>query len=133
MAKTTGLGWTTYTIQDAGLVARDVRSSVNDLDFSTPYDVQECTGLNKDAVERLALLADLKGSTSGTFDPGANLMHDVMKGDLRIPRVMVIGIAGASFTNTVLFTEYSLTRSDKGAFTTKHPFVLANGTVPTWA
>lgn len=133
MAKQTGLGWTTCTIQDAALVARDVRTPVTSLDFSTPYAQQEVTGLVSSATERLALLADFTGTLNSVFDPGANSMHAVMSGDLRIAREMVLAVGGKSLTNTVLFSDYSLSRGAGGEFTCKHPFALSSGTVPAWA
>ena len=133
MAKETGLGWTTLTVQNDALAAQDLRNDLTNLDFSTPYNTQEVTGIDKSAMERLLLLADFTGTLNSVFNPSANRVHDVFNGDLRIPRAMVIVISAQSLTNTVLFTDYALTRAAGGEFTAQHPFVLSNGTVPTWA
>ena len=132
MAKSTGLGWTAFSVDDAGAVARDIRTDVNSLDFSTPYDTEDVTGLDKSAVERLALLADFKGSFKFTFDPTANYVHSVLSGDLRVVRTMTITVAAKTLANEVLLTEYSLTRDSSGSFNGSCPFVLADGTTPAW-
>lgn len=133
MAKETGLGWTTLNVDDAAGVARDVRNDLTNLDFSTPYDQQETTGIDKSAKERLQLLADFQGTLNSVFNPSANRIHAVMSGDLRVIRTLGIVISGKTLNNEVLFTDYPLTRAAGGEFTAQHPFVLADGTVPTWA
>lgn len=133
MAKETGLGWTTLTVQNDALAAQDLRNDFTNLDFATPYNTQEITGIDKFAMERQLLLADFSGTLNSVFNPSANHVHDVMNGNLRIPREMVIVISAQSLTNTVLFTDYALTRAAGGELTAQHPFVLSNGTVPTWA
>jgi len=133
MAKETGLGWTTLTVQNDALAAQDIRNDITNLDFSTPYNTQEVTGIDKFAMERLLLLADFTGTLNTVFNPTANRVHDVFNGDLRIPRVMAIVISAQTLSNTVLFTDYALTRAAGGEFTAQHPFVLSNGTVPAWS
>jgi hypothetical protein len=103
------------------------------LDFATPYNTQEVTGIDKSAMERLLLLADFTGTLNSVFNPATNRVHDVFNGDLRIPRVVAIVISGQTLSNTCLFTDYALTRAAGGEFTAQHPFVLSNGTVPTWS
>lgn len=133
MAKETGLGWTTLTVENAAAAAQDIRNDITNFDLAMPYNTQEVTGVDKYAVERLALLADLSGTLNGVFNPSANRIHDVMSGDLRIPREMVMVVSAQSLTNNVLFTDYALTRAAGGEFTTSSPYVLQDGTVPTWA
>lgn len=132
MAKESGLGWTTFSVDDDGGTPRDIRNDVTNLDFATPYGEQDVTGLDVSAHERILLLADFSGTAAGVFNPAANRIHAVMSGDLRVARTMSIGISGQTLPNEVLFTDYALTRSASGEFTTSSPFVLADGTVPTW-
>lgn len=132
MAKETGLGWTTLSIDDDGGTPQDIRNDFTNLDFATPYNVQEVTGIDKFAIERLLLLADFSGTLNSVFNPAANRVHDVMSGNLRVARSMSIVISSQSLANEVLFTDYALTRAAGGEFTAQHPFVLADGTVPTW-
>lgn len=133
MAKETGLGWTTLNVDDDGGVVRDIRNDLTNLDFATPYNMQEVTGIDKFAIERLPLLADFSGTLNSVFNPAANRVHDVFSGNLRVVRSMGIVISAQTLPNEVLFTDYALTRAAGGEFTAQHPFVLADGTVPTWS
>lgn len=133
MAKISGLGWTTLSVDDASGTPRDIRNDVTNLDFSTPYGTQEITGIDKSAYERLALLADFSGTLNGVMNPSANRIHSVASGDLRVLRTMSIGVGGVTLPNEVLLTAYNLTRAAGGEFTNSIPFVLADGTTPTWA
>lgn len=133
MAKTTGLGWTTCSVDNASSSLQDIKNDVTNLEFATPYNLQEVTGIDKSAMERLSLLADFSGSLSGVFNPSANRIHAVMSGDLRVVRTLSLAVAGVSLPNEVLFSDYALSRAAGGEFTTTSPFSLADGTVPTWA
>jgi hypothetical protein len=133
MAKQSGLGWTTCSVDDATGTPQAIINDFTNLQFATPYNVQEITGLDKSATERLLLLADCSGTLNGIFNPSANRLHAVFSGDLRILRTLLLVIAAKTLTNEVLFTEYNLTRAASGEFTTQHPFVLADGTTPTWS
>jgi hypothetical protein len=133
MAKVTGLGWTTLSLDDAGGTPRDIRNDVTNFDFSTPYASQEVTGVDKSAMERLALLADFSGTLNGVFNPSANLSHAVLSGDLRVARTLSLTVSGKSLPNEVLIGEYGLTRAAGGEFTWQAPFSLSDGTTPTWS
>jgi hypothetical protein len=132
MAKETGLGWSVLSADDAAGVARDIRNDVTNFDFATPYNTQEVTGVDKSAIERLLLLADFSGTLNAVFNPAANRIHDVMSGDLRVPRTLTLTASAQTLVNEVLFTDYALTRAAGGEFTSSCPFVLSDGTVPTW-
>lgn len=135
MPKETGLGWTTLSVDDAAGTPRDIRNPTTNFDFATPREVQDVTGLDKSAMERLLLLADFTTTITGVFDDGANLSHDVFKTvpSSSVVRTMSIGVSGQTLANEVLFTDYGLTRAANGALTYAAPGVLADGTVPTWA
>lgn len=134
MAKVTGLGWTTLTCDDAGGTPNDIKNDVTNLDFSTPYNQQEVTGVDKFAVERLQLLADFSGTLNCVFNPSASRSHATLgEGDMRVLRTLSLTVAGKSLPNEVLLTSYDVTRAAGGELTTQSPFVLADGTVPTWA
>ena len=132
MAKSTGLGWTTLSVDDAAAALQDIKNDVTNFDFSSPFEQQEITGVDKFAKERLQLLADFSGTLNAVFNPSANRVHAVMSGDLRVIRTLSLVILAKSLSNEVLFTEYSLTRAAGGGLTAQCPFVLADGTVPTW-
>lgn len=135
ISKETGLGWTTFDVDDAGGTARDIRSDTTNLDWSMPRAVQDVTGLDKSAMERLLLLADFSGTANGVFDDGTDLAHDVLKtvSSTSVNRTISIVISGQTLPNECLITDYALTRGTGGEFTWSAPFVLADGTVPTWA
>lgn len=132
MAKESGLGWTTFSVDDDTSTLRDIRNDSTNLEFSTPYNTQDVTGLDKSAVERLALLADFSGTDNGVFNDAANASHAVFSGDLRVIRTVSIVVSGQSLSNECLLTDYALTRAAGGEFTWQVPFVLADGTVPNW-
>jgi hypothetical protein len=135
MPKQTGLAWTTLSVDDSGGTPRDIRNDITSFDFSTPRDVQEVTGIDKSAMERLLLLADFSINLAGVFNPDVNLSHDVFKTvpSTSVARTVSMTIGGKSLPNETLFTDYALTRGEKGELTWKAPGVLANGVVPTWA
>ncbi len=135
MAKQSGLGWTTLSVDDSGGTARDIRNDVTELDFSTPRAVQDTTGVDKSANERLLLLADFSISLKGVFNPAANLSHVVFStvSSTSVNRTVSLGVGGKTLANECLFTDYSLKRGDSGELTWEAPGSLADGTVPTWA
>jgi hypothetical protein len=132
MAKETGLGWTALNVDDDTGNARDIRNDITNFDFATPYNTQEVTGIDKYAMERLALLADLTGTMNGVFNPAAQRAHAVFSGDLRVARTWGITISAQILSAEVLLTDYNLTRAAGGEFTWQVPFALQNGTVPDW-
>ncbi len=133
MAKESGLGWTICSADNAAGSLQDIKNDVTNVEFSTPYNQQEITGLDKSAMERLALAADFTGTLNSVFNPAANRIHAVMSGDLRVIRTLSLEVSTKTLSNEVLFSDYALTRAAGGEFTTSSPFALADGTVPTWA
>lgn len=135
MAKESGLGWTTLTVDNAAGSGQDIRNDVTNLDWSMPRGVQDITGIDKSAIERLLLLADFSGTMNGVFDDGSNLAHAVLKtvGSSSVTRTIAIGISGQTLNNECLITDYAMTRAQSGEFTWSAPFSLADGTVPTWS
>lgn len=133
MAKESGLGWTTFSIDDEAGSPQDLRSATNSVEWATPRNVIEVTGLDKSAMERLHGLADFSGTASFTFDDAtSNSPHDVAK-DLSNTRTVLIVVSAQTLTNECLLTDYSLTRADDGSFRGTLPWVLQSGTVPTWS
>ncbi|WP_234326325.1 hypothetical protein [Streptomyces sp. NRRL S-337] len=134
MAKESGLGWTTCSVDDAAGTLRDIKNDVTNLQFATPRAVQDVTGIDKSAMERLLLLADFSITLNTVFNDAANRTHDVFKTvpSTSVARTTTLAVSGQTLTNEVLFTDYPLTRSDSGELTAAVPGVLADGTVPTW-
>lgn len=132
--KQSGLGWTTWTVADASSVAQDLREDITNLTLSTPRAVQDVTGINRSAHERLLLLADVSVEMNGVWDNGSNQAHEVFSTipSTAVNRAIASTVNSANFGFNALLTDYGLTRSASGELTWKVPAVLADGGVPTW-
>ncbi len=136
MAKTTGLGWTTLSVGDASNAAEVIKNDVTNLTFSTPRGVQDVTGVDKSAHERLLLLADMSVTLNGVFNPASTpSSHDVFStvSSTSVNRTTTLTVAGKTLAGNLLYTDYALTRAAAGELTWSAPGVLADGVVPTWA
>lgn len=134
MAKESGIGWTSASVDDSSGTPREIRNDFTNVQFATPRTVQDVTGLDKAAIERLLLLADFSVTLNGVFNDAANASHDVFKTvpSTSVARTLTLTISGQTLANEVLFTDYPLTRAAGGELTFAVPGVLADGTVPTW-
>lgn len=137
MAKTTGLG-ATIAVDDSLGTARTISNDVTNFQFATPRGVQDVTGVDKSAMERLLLLADFSTTLNGVFNPAANQQHDVFKtvSSTSVQRTVTIKPTSGStpaLSNECLFSDYQITRAANGELTWQAPGVLADGTVPTWS
>lgn len=135
MPKQSGLGWTTCSIDDSGGTPRAIVNDMTSLQISTPRGVQDVTGIDKSAYERILLLADASITLTGVFNPTTNAGHDVFKTvpSTSVARTTTLTIASKTLACELLYTDYNLTRAQSGEFTYTAPGVLADGTVPTWA
>ena len=135
MAKESGLGWTTCSLDDSAGSPQDIKNDITNLEISTPRAVQDVTGLDKSAIERILLLADCSGTLNGVFNDAANKGHAVLKtvSSTSVNRTLTLAVSGQTLANEVLVTDYPLTRAASGELTYAAPFVLADGTVPTWS
>lgn len=135
MAKETGLGWTTASVDDSGGSARAIKNDFTNIQFSTPRGVQDVTGIDKSAMERLLLLADFSFTGNGVFNDASNQAHDVFKTvpSTSVARTVTLTVSGQTLANETLFTDYQLNRAQGGELTFTAPGVLSDGTVPTWA
>lgn len=139
MAKSTGLGLTALSVDNSAGSVVDIRNDVTNFQFSTPRAVQDVTGVDKSAMERLLLLADFSVTLNGVFNDAASKSHSVLKTvpSTSVNRTVTITITGTVGTNTLagecLFTDYNLTRAQDGSLTWTSPGVLADGTIPTWS
>lgn len=135
MAKESGLGWTTLSVDNSSGAVKAIKNDITNLEFATPRAVQDVTGVDKSAIERLLLLADFSITLNGVFNDATDFSHDVFKTvpSTSVARTVTLTVSGNTLANEVLFTDYPLTRSDSGELTFQVPGVLADGTVPTWA
>ena len=134
MAKESGLGMT-VAIDDSGGTARTISNDITNLDFATPREESDITGLDKSARERLLLLADFTVSISGVFDDASNMAHDVFKTvpSSSVARTTTLTISGQVLAGELFYTDYALSRGSDGSLTFSAPGALAGGAVPTWA
>jgi hypothetical protein len=79
MAKESGLGWTTASVDDSGGTARDLKNDLTAVNWSITRATQDATGLDKSAMERLVLLGDFSVTLDGVFNDASNVSHDVFK------------------------------------------------------
>ncbi len=135
MAKESGLGWTTLSVDDAAGTPKAIKNDVTNFEFATPRGVQEVTGVDKSAFERLLLLADFSIQLNGVFNDAADQAHAVFKTvpSTSVNRTVSLAISGQTLANECIFSDYSLTRAADGALTSTAPGALADGTVPTWS
>ena len=135
MAKSSGLGWTTLSVDDASSVQQAIKNDFTNLQFATPRGVQDITGIDKSAIERLLLLADFSITLNGPHDPAANQSHAVFSTipSTSVARLITIVVNGKTIAPTCILTDYPLTRTPAGEFTYAVPGALSNGAVPTWS
>ena len=141
MAKSNGLGWTTLSVGDASNTATDIRNDLTNFSFTTPRAVQDVTGIDKSANERLLLLGDFTCTLNGVFNPSVS--HPVLSTipSTSVNRAVLItgngknlnmGATGAG-NGAVILTDYPITRAATGELTFAVPGSGSTGTVPTWS
>ena len=110
-------------------------NEIKSLEFATPREEIEVTGIDKSAKERLLGLADFTISLEGAaFNDASNSSHDVFKtvGSSSAARTVTLVVSGQTLTNECVFTEFGYERDDKGALGWKAEGALSDGTSPTW-
>lgn len=129
----------TVIVDDTIPTARTISNDVTDFQFATPRAVQDTTGVDKSAMERLLLLADYSATLKGVFNSAdANMSHAVFKS---VPSTSVnrnVKIEPTSGSTPFLsclcaLTSYDITRAAGGELTWQVAAVLADGTVPSWS
>lgn len=133
MAKESGLGMAVI-IDDASGTPRTISNDITNLSWATPRGVQDTTGVDKSAMERLLLHADMTLDLSGVFNDAANMSHAVFSTvpSTSVARTSTIQVSGQELEAELLFTDYNFTRAQSGELTFATSGVLADGTVPTW-
>ncbi len=124
------------SIDDSGAVARAVTNDVRDVNISTPKAVQDVTGLDKSAIERLQLLADGQVDINGVFNDAATTgLFTVLK---TVPSTSVIrttsfAVSGQTLAMEMFYSDMKLSRGGGGELTISSSGQLGDGAVPTWA
>ncbi len=133
--KSSGLGWSTLSVDDASSAQQAIKNDITNLAIATPRAVQDITGIDKSANERLLLLADVSVTLNGVFNGAANMSHDVLKTipSTSVARLTTVVVNSKTLAPNLLFTDYNLTRATGGALTWSAPGSLSDGAVPTWS
>jgi len=133
ISKQSGLGWTTLSVDTSTPTLTDIKNDVTNFDFATPRAVQDVTGVDKFAIERLLLLADFTITLAGVFNTAKS--HTVFKdvAGTNVVRTCSLVISAQTLSNECVFTDYAVSRQAGGALTWSSPGALADGTVPAWS
>jgi len=133
MAKATGLGWTTLSVDDITGAATVIKNDVTNLQFSTPRAASDVTGIDKTATERILLLADFSLTLNGQFN-GAGV-HYVLRTvtSSAVTRTTSMTVNTASLNTEDLYTDYTVARTNTGDLNWSAAASLADGTVPAWS
>lgn len=133
MSKETGMGWTTLSVDDGAGSPVAIKNDVTNFQFATPRGVQDTTGVDKLAMERLLLLADFSITLNGVFNPTVSHTTFNTVSTTSTLRTTTLVISAQTIAPELLYTDYALTRGQDGSLTWTAPGVLANGTAPAWA
>lgn len=138
MAKTSGLG-ATVDVADSGGASRTISNDITDFTLATPVALQDTTGVDKSAHERLALLRDMTVQLKGVFNAAANMSHAVLSTVTTSAVARATSVYPTSsgstpvMTANLLYSSYDVARGANGALTWQSDGSLADGAVPTWA
>jgi hypothetical protein len=133
IAKATGLGWSTLSVDDSGGTLRAVINDITDLDFATPRAVFDVTGVDKSAYERLLGLADFTINLNAVWNPAATTTMFAVFSTMGTARTTTLVVGGKTLSNECLYTDFQLKRGNDGDFRATIPGVLSDGTVPSWS
>lgn len=135
MAIESGLGWTTFSVDNAAGSLKALRTFTFALNFATPRGVWDITALSMSAYARELLLSDFTCEPTGGFDDSADGPHTTLSScsSSNAKRTCTLVVSGQTLTNEVIITDYQCARPQSGEFTWTAPMVLADGAVPTWS
>ncbi len=131
MAKTSGVSLTTLSIDDSGGSPIDLRNDFTSFDHDITVALQDVTGLDKAALERLQLLQDYVMNLNGVVNTAAGLSHDAFKSLINV-RTVSFGHASVTLANECLLSNYAMNRPQSGELTFTTTLSLADGTTPAW-
>lgn len=135
MAKEAGFPMT-ISVDDSAGMARDISNDINSCQISTPRAVQDVTGVDKSAMERIYLITDAQVTLNGAgFNDAADRAHAVMKtiASSTVVRTVTIALSGQTFAAEFVFTDYNISRGADGALTWTSQGLLADGTAAAWS
>ncbi len=132
MAKSVGFP-ATVTIDDVVGAATDISNDVTGLSVNTPYGVQDISGADKSAAERLLLSSDGTGTLRGIFNPA--LSHAVLATTTvsGVPRTLAKAFPGpATIGGEVIVSDYTVTRDAEGSLVWSVAWEMTGGTALAW-
>ncbi len=132
MPKESGLGWTTCSVDDSGDSLRAIINDVTALDFTTPRNLLDWTGLDKSAMERGLGLADFSITLNCVFNDDAAGSWAVFKATTGERDVDLV-VSAQTLSNDCFVSDASFSRGSDGNFTINGTLQLMDGTVPVWS
>lgn len=122
-------------VDDSAAAPQTISNDVIGVDFATPRGVQDSTGMDKTAHERLLLLADFSATLKGIFNDATNMSHAVFKTvpSTAVTRTVSLAMSGQTLACECVLSDYALSRAQSGELTWTVPAALQDGTAPTWA
>ena len=140
MAKESGLGMT-ISVDDSAGTGRALTNDVTNLSFDIPSGVQDVSGINYSANERLLLRGDMTVTLNGVFNDAATTQEHVVFKNYRTlaasqtGRTTAIAISGQTLSDEILYSNYAMTMAADGSLTWSAPGSLssATGTAPAWS
>lgn len=133
MPKEAGLAFTVANRDTSGGIGTLVNCLLN-IDFSITRGVQDVTGLDKSAMERLLLLGDYSSTWLMAFNDATDKSFDVHKtiSSADVARTEKLTISAQTLCQEVLLVGMDIARAADGSLTISGPAVLQSGTDPTW-
>jgi len=123
----------TLSVDDSGGTPRAITNDVDSVNFGTPQNLQDVTGLDKGAMERIALLSDATVSfTVPAFNDATNASFDVLKTRTGV-RTVAIAISGQTLSMEMIISDVSWARNSDGSLGATCQLSLSDGTVPAWS
>lgn len=138
MAKSSGIT-TTVNVDDSGGTPRNLSNDITSITVATPTGMQDITGLDKSAIERLGLLKDGTVTFNMIFNPTATTgQHAVFRTSsstdvTRTVTVVFNTTPTATLAMEMKISEYNLNRAQDGSLVATATAMLADGAVPTWS
>jgi hypothetical protein len=125
LAKVSGLT-TSVTV-----ASKDISNDIISFNVDTPSGVQDVTGLDKSAMERIMLRADCTGTLNFAFNTAADRSHSVLK--TAGSKTFVIVYPGpATLTFTAVTSNSALSTGADGSVTGSCNWALSSGTAAAW-
>jgi hypothetical protein len=122
-------------VDTSGAVAKAIGPDITNLQFATPRGVQDATGVNSSAAERVLLIADFTVTLNGIFNDASDYSHDVFKdvSSTSATRTVTIAHSGQTLEVESVFWDYALTRGADGSLTWSAPGGCNEQVVPAWS